>query len=204
MALLLAMPMAAKAAEDKPVETAYYPLKVGNTWTYKAGDTKIVVTVKKLEEVNKQSCARVEAANSNKIDLVEHVAVKDGSDGKPAGVYRYSAAGKMAKDPVCFLFLVKKGETLEPKTDETWQVDTKVGPEELKGSFKSGTVDELKVPAGTYKNVVTVTSQDLKANGQPVSLKYYFAKDVGMIKQVMTVGTAAEVVLELEKFVPAK
>jgi len=55
------------------------------------------------------------------------------------------------------------------------------------------------VPAGTYKDVITSGSDNLDANGQKISFKYYFAKDVGMIKQTIKIQTQ-EVVIELEKF----
>jgi hypothetical protein len=181
-----------RAADDKPLETPYYPLKVGNKWTYKAGDaTKITVQVTKFEEVNKQNLAVLELTGGPaKSALVEKVAVK------ADGVYRYVAADKEVKPELRFL-------ALPPKKDQTWDVMAMVGPEKLKGTFKSGEMDELKVPAGTYKNVVTVTGTEFEANGQKLSMTYYFAKDVGMIKQTIKIG-GTEVVLELEEFVPGK
>jgi hypothetical protein len=93
---------------------------------------------------------------------------------------------------------------LPPKKDETWEVEAKIGAEKLKGTFKSGEVSEdVKVPAGIYKkeNVVTSGSDNLDANGQKISFTYFFAKDVGMIKQTIKIMTQ-EVVIELEKYEP--
>ena len=56
----------------------------------------------------------------------------------------------------------------------------------------------MKVPAGTYKDVY-MTTGECDANGVKMSFTYYFAKDVGMIKQV-TKLPGQVVTLELEKF----
>jgi hypothetical protein len=193
--VVLAATAGARAADDKPEETPYYPLKVGNKWTYKSGEIKITVQVTKFEDVNKQNCAVLEMSGGNiKSPLVEKVAVTT-NDGV-YGVYRYVAAGQEVKPPVLVL-------KLPPKKDDTWKVNSMVGPEKLTGSFMTGEVAELKVLDKTYKNVVTVTGADFDANGQKLSLTYYFAKDVGMIKQTIKVG-GGDVVLELDKFEPGK
>ena len=120
---LLAVPLAllvgpAARAQDKMAETPYYPLKIGNTWTYKIGDTHFTMKVVKYEEVEsegkKQTCARVEMSGSdNKVQAVEHIAVR--LDGKDDGVYRYMFENKKAEPPVRFL-------KLPPKKDDTWEV----------------------------------------------------------------------------------
>jgi hypothetical protein len=188
--LVLALGTAARA-DDKPLETPYYPLKVGNTWTYTVGVNKVTVKVAKFEDVDKQLCARVESTTGGaNPPLVELIAVK------ADGVYRFRAAEQTVEPPVRFL-------ALPPMKDDSWKIDSKVGTEKLKGTFKSGELDELKVGATTYKNVVTVTGDDLDANGQKMSVIYYFAKEVGMIKQTVKIG-GAEVVLELDKFEAGK
>jgi hypothetical protein len=187
--LVLALGTAARAA-DEPQSSPYpyYPLKVGNTWYYKIGETKFEMKVTKFEKVDDQNCARIEMSVSGKVQAVEHVAVKDD------GVYRYKFEDKKAEPPVCFL-------KLPLKKDETWQVTSKIGSESLSGTFKTGTVDEVKVPAGTYKDVWTSSSDNLDANGTKISFTYFFAKDVGMIKQTISIA-GQQVVIELEKFVP--
>jgi hypothetical protein len=190
--LLLVLAPAARAADDLKMaaESPYYPLKVGNTWYYKIGDTKFEMKVTKLEKVDDQTVARIEMSVGGKPQAVEKVGVKDD------GLYRYMFEDKKADPPVRFL-------KLPPKKDETWEVKSTIGAEKLAGTFKSGEVDELKVPAGTYKNVVTSSSDNLDANGTKISFTYYFAKDVGMIKQTITIQQQ-QVVIELEKFEAGK
>src|SRR5438067_555865 len=83
----------ARAADDKLAESPYYPLKVGNTWHYKAGEAKIVFKVAKYEEFEKQLCARLETSVGDKVVAVEHVAVKDD------GVYRHAYSNTKVDPP---------------------------------------------------------------------------------------------------------
>jgi hypothetical protein len=200
LAVALGVPaVATPAADDKPADpatTPYYPLKIGNTWTYKVGDTKVAVTVAKFEKFDDQNCARIESSSAGgKPTLVEHVAVK------ADGLYRYAVADKKVDPPVKIM-------ALPPKKDETWKIDAAIGAESLKGSFKTGEADEVKVPAGTYKDVVTVTGEDIETisgvEKRKLSITYYFAKDVGIIKQRIKLGDGPETVFELEKFEPGK
>ncbi len=192
--VLLAATAAVRGADDKTPETPYYPLKVGNVWTYKIGDTKLTVKVPKFEDVDKQSCARVEMSVGAKVVSFEHVAVK------ADGVYRYATDDNKAEPPLCFLKLpVKQGDE--------WKVASTVGAMgKVTGTFKTGEVaEDLKVAAGTYKkeDVITVTCNDLDAGGMKVKLTYYFAKGVGMVKQTIAIA-GQEIVIELEKYEPAK
>jgi hypothetical protein len=183
--LLLLARAAAGLAQDKMETTSYYPLAVGTSWEYKAGDSRYTLRVTKHEKVGDALCARVEMLMKDKAVSFEHVGVTK------EGVYRYSFEGKEAKPPVLFL-------KLPPKKDETWKVDSKVGGESVKGTFKNTGEEDVKVPAGNYKAVV-VASQDLEANGVKMSVTYYFAEKVGMVKQVVEVS-GQKIVIELEKY----
>jgi hypothetical protein len=182
--LLLAR-AAAGLAQDKMETTPYYPLAVGTSWEYKAGDSRYTLRVTKHEKVGDVLCARVEMIMKDKPVSFEHVGVTK------EGVCRFSFEGKEAKPPVLFL-------KLPPKKDDTWKVDSKVGGESVKGTFKNTGEEDVKVPAGNYKAVV-VASQDLEANGVKMSVTYYFAEKVGMVKQVVEVS-GQKIVIELEKY----
>jgi hypothetical protein len=184
--------LSAPAQESKtPVllSSPYCPLQVGTAWHYKAGDNKFSLRVTKHEDVGKVRCARVELLIDGKTASYEHIAVT------ADGVYRYDFDGKEARPPVLFL-------KLPPKKDVTWKVDSEVGKEKekLKGTFKIGE-DEITVPAGKYK-VITSSAQDLDANNMKLSVIYYFAEKVGMVKQVIDVA-GQKIIIELEKFEPA-
>jgi hypothetical protein len=192
--LLLAFSSSGRTADDKAPETPYFPLKVGDSWTYKMGDTRYTRKVAKFEDVDKQPCALIQTMVGNRMASSERVAVK------ADGVYRYTSDDN--KDtkydpPLCFL-------KLPVKTGESWKVESSVaGAGKVVGTFKTGEVAELKVGDKKYEKVVTVSSDDYDAGGTKIKLTYYFAKDVGIVKQTVSVE-GQEVVMELEKFEAGK
>ena len=191
LALTVMVACASAAADDaKPLETPYYPLKVGNTWAYKAGEIRVSAKVAKWETFENQLCARVETFSGEKLAAVEHVAVKED------GVRRYAYGNQKVDPPLLFL-------KLPAVKDQTWNVASKMQGVEIAGTFTSGIAQEVTVPAGTYKNVYTC-SGDCTANvTTKMSFTYFFAKDVGMIKQIIKTQ-GQEITIELEKFEPGK
>ncbi len=183
------------ATPDLASATPYYPLQVGNTWYYKIADNKYSLKVAKYEKVGDVECARVEMIVEDQVKVVEDITVtKD-------GVARVAYDGKRAEPPLVFL-------KLPFQKDQTWEVNTVVGKtdkspgEKVTGTLKAGEAPKVQVPAGTY-DTITVTSQNLQANGMPLNFTYYFAKGMGMVKQEIDVS-GQKVVIELEKFEPAK
>lgn len=201
VALILALSSFHARAEDKAkgkekaekAETIkasdYYPMAVGNTWNYKLGDMKFSMKITKHEMVDKVLCARVEMIVDNSVKAFEHIGVT------PDGIYRFSYEGKKTEPPVRIL-------KLPPKAGDSWEVNAKVGGEVLKGVLKGGEED-VKVPAGNYPKAVTSTADDFDANGTKMAFKYFFAKDVGMVKQELDVN-GQKAIIELEKFEPGK
>jgi hypothetical protein len=174
--------------------TDYYPLAVGNTWKYRVGENSFTLKVTKQEKVggkDKESgveCARLELIVNGKTTSFEHIAVKGDS------LLRYSHEGKSVNPPIPFL-------KLPPKKGATWDFEAKIDGQPVKGKFVAGE-EVVKVPAGSFKTV-TVTSQDTEVNGVKISLKYYFAEKVGLVKEVIEFA-GERVVIELEKFEAAK
>ncbi len=178
------------SAQDKMTETPYFPLQVGNTWHYKTGDIKFTQKVIKIDTIDGVPCARLETLQADgRTIATEHLSVKDD------GVYRVTLEGKRAEPPVLFL-------KLPPMKGVTWTIESKVGGKTVKCTFKSDE-EEVKVPAGTYQ-AITVSTPDLEVNGQKAACTFYFAKDVGMVKQVIEVTGQKKVEIELEKFEPGK
>jgi hypothetical protein len=183
-------------AQEKMRESPWYPLEVGNTWTYrfgegKLGDVRYTLKVTRHEKIGDVLCARVESTSDGKLNDVEHDSVAED------GIYRQAFNGQKFDKPVCVLKLDKG----EPKKGETWKIDTK-GPERsLTGEVTCDIVDEVKLASGaSYKNVAVVTCKEFDANGLKGSFTYWFAKDVGMIKQEFQHGKSGKFMCELEKF----
>ena len=183
------------SAEPKLEDAVYYPLRVGSQWRYKVGDNKYTLKVAKYEKVGDYNCARVEQMVDDKVVAFEHLALtKD-------GVVRVAYDDRRADPPLLFL-------KLPVKKDQTWTVDSVIGKveknpgERVTATFKEGEVAKVMVPAGTSENVITCSTQDLTVGGQKMSFTYFFAKNVGMIKQEIDVA-GTKVIIDLERYEPA-
>jgi hypothetical protein len=187
---VLLLAAAAAVAQDKPKESPWYPLQVGNTWTYKdSSGGRFTLKVTRHEKIDKVNAAHIELSGADgKALLSEDVGVADD------GVYRYKIGDQKPDKPVLFF-------KLPPKKGETWKVDTKVMGQPLTGTFK---IDEAEIKIGdkTYKTF-TSSSDDLDIAGLKWNVTFYFAENVGLVKQVLKVN-GQEVSLELEKFEPGK
>lgn len=201
VALLLPLPLV--HGQDKAL-TRYFPLEVGKEWRYRkkvVEDDKLlpaepgvvvvrVTGVDDLPEEKKDDKAKkekyqaytLESSTSDKKaankKLIEQVAVL------ADGIYRRSAAGKSITPPLAFL-----------KLSQTWAVEAMTNDTPIKGTFRLGQED-VTVPAGTFPKALTSTADKLQIGEQAMYVKYWFAVDVGMVKQQMRVG-GYEVTLEL-------
>jgi hypothetical protein len=174
----------ASGQEKKDPGSKYYPLKPGTQWTYQIGTVQVTMKVAKIETYEGVLCGLVESSVEGKVVSTEHIS----SDDK--GVYRHSFNAMKASEPLCIL-------KLPPKKDQTWTFDAKIATETVKGTFKSGE-ESVKVPAGMYKATTSFTTA-CELNGMKAEFKYWFAPDVGVVKQTMTIG-GREIVSELAKF----
>ena len=181
--------------QEPTKDSPYYPLKVGNKWTYRftSGSSGTVdVRVAKLEKVGDVMCALLEAkAGSDGTPTTEHVAVQ------ADGVYRYTSEGHKIEPPLRFL-------KLPPKSGDRWEVDSKSAGETVKGTF---TLGEAEVTVGKMTNrkfkAITADTKDMTVGGNKMEQTWWFAPEVGMVKQVYKFADK-EVVLELESFAPGK
>ncbi|MCS6977040.1 MAG: hypothetical protein NZM31_08560 [Gemmatales bacterium] len=172
------------SAQDKP---NYMPLKVGNKWTFKAdfgGQTvELAQKVVKVEKKDGRNVATIEMDFAG-----QTVTEQTGSDER--GVFRYSFQGVPVDPPVQALKLpFKKGES--------WEASYKVQGQEVKATMKSEAEEEVSVPAGKYKALVVATEMDL--GGQKISVRTWFAPNVGIVKQTFDFGGVAGT-SELAKF----
>jgi hypothetical protein len=177
-------------AQDKVGESEYYPLKVGNTWDMKVGDVKITNKVVKHEKIGDLMCALIETSKDGKVIAREHIAIKED------GIYRVTGNDQKAEPELCFLKLPPK-----TKPGESWDVESKIGSQTLKGKFTLGE-EELTVNNTKYKALVA-ESKDFQVSGLDLTTKTWFAPNVGIVKQIVNIG-GKEVKLELEKYELAK
>ncbi len=183
-ALLLAWSPLLSAQEKT---TTYLPLKVGYKWTFKIdlGGQAVDVSQKvvKVEKKDGREVATLETEVGGQT-LAEQMA----SDER--GVFRYSFQGVPVDPPIQALKLpFKKGET--------WEAKFSVQGQEFKSTMKSEAEEEVTVPAGKYKAVIVSSQMDLGA--QQITVKSWFAPNVGIVKQVFDLGGASGT-SELVKF----
>jgi hypothetical protein len=171
-------------AQNTLVDNAYYPFMVNTTWTYKVSDGKqLIMKVTKHEKVGNALCARVESSVDGKVIASEDVGVTS------EGLCRFQVNDSPAMPPLCFLRL--------PPAGTTWKVESKIKDETVKGMFSPGK-EEITVPLGKFQTVTAAS--EMEVNMIKVGTTCYFAKDVGMVKQIVKLGDKQTIILELEKF----
>jgi hypothetical protein len=201
--LMLLIAAAELAAQDKLKETSYYPLNVGTTWYYRAGDSKFTIRVARHEKVGDTLCALLETRRDGKVVGSEHLTVtNDGvyrldltfpqlqSDPKDKAKTARTLVSQSLKPPILIL-------KLPPGKGDSWKVDSKGDGKTFRGSFQIEE-QEITVPAGTYK-AVRIASQDLEVNSLKATITTFYADGVGMAKQIIEMGEA-KIEIELEKF----
>ncbi len=170
----------------------FYPLKAGSKWEYKL--TAGTQTITLINTIDKSEVVKEET------QFVLKSVVKDKNGDKTVGtevlstnrqgVFRHKTNNMESVPPVCIIkYPVKPGES--------WEAEHQIGPQKAKVKVAVGNFQEIQVPAGKYKAIsVTLTTMDM---GQNVTSTYWFANNVGYIKQ--TVDTPkGKVTLELEKY----
>ncbi len=186
--VLSAVASTAMAQDAKTLgKSEYFPLAVGTSWEYKTSEGKVVSQIVKHEEIGGVMCARLEATTTDNKKTSEYLRITND------GVYRVQANDQNITPPLRFL-------KLPLKSGDKWQVESKVLGKTLKGEFVVST-GEVNVPAGKYSDVIICKADDFTVDGQNLSHTYYFAKGVGIVKQVIKFA-GQEITLELEKFTP--
>jgi len=175
-----------KDAAPGATGSEYYPLKVKSKWVYKTNDQTVEIEVASAEKDG----FKLETKVNGKTVAAEVVEVKQD------GVYRVSVKGDKIDPPIKFL-------SLPVKKDADWNVNSKVGTQTVKGKFTiKSEAEKVKVPAGEY-DTVFVDGPDFDIAGTKTAIKYYFAKNVGVVKLSYEIqGTSS--VLELKEFSEAK
>jgi hypothetical protein len=195
-------------AQDATKQTLY-PLKEGNKWTYTTGKDKetIEVTVKGKEKVGTDEAYELVTSRNGTVEATEQVVVK--TEKGQVGVYRVKVGGVTVTPPLCFLKIpARKGDKYE-KVDP-WEVSSFLGPmggEKIEGKFTlSETEIEVKVKdkkEPEKKKAFKVSGEDMKANGQNLSLAYWFVENIGLVRQEATLA-GVKVKLELSDYTLAK
>jgi hypothetical protein len=190
VAVVLANPV---SAGDKQTRTNYYPLKEGTKWHYRVelpglGMETFIVHVAKIEKIDGVALARLETSKQGQVLATEHLTSND------RGVYRHRFNGQVAGKPVC---LIKYPVT----PGEKWEDETEFGGQKVKMAIRVGKEEEVSVPAGKFKTIPVHIEAEVM--GMTVTTTYWFAANVGYIKQVADLA-GQKMTMELEKLEEAK
>ena len=204
--LVATAPVMSQTASTHP----FYPLNIGDRWTYRVIDLKspktkldskkkVEVEVERQEPYMRKNEKDPKAPAETKIGFIlkstsggkttrDHVIVLDN------GIHRIHAAGTPITPPLLFFKApLNKGDK--------WECNSTSGNTTIKGMF-SWKVERINVPAGAF-DTVAVSFTNNKAGEDRVEIDYWFAEKVGMVKQRVR-EKDREIALELERYEPAK
>ncbi len=207
------LPLFAQAPSQSP----FYPLNVGDRWTYRVldlkappgksdGKKKVVVEVERQEKFTR------------KVEKDGKVVLEDGKplmDTRVGFILKSTSGGKTTRDHVIVMddgiHRIHAADTpITPplnffkhplKPGETWECNSTSGNITIKGVF-SWRSEPVAVPFGKMNTLVVSFTNNL-ANEKRVEIDYWFAEKIGMVKQRVREKNR-EIALELEQYEPAK
>jgi hypothetical protein len=189
LAVLLGNPARGDDKDPSKGGAEYFPVHENSVWTYKAQGKTFTTRVVSVEKAEDEVRVKLETRRDKDLVATETYGVSK------EGVFRRRFADKDIKPPLQLL-------RFPLKANDSWPFDSKVADQDTKGSFKVEEAKGIKVPAGSY-DTYSVTSKNLTIDSQPVVVTYYFAKGVGLVKQVVDIG-GSKTELELEKYEEGK
>lgn len=190
-AILFGGALLAQPPKDAAQADGYFPLKKGTKWTYKVGDNLVEVVVVKVDKVGGEEHYQVDTLVGKEPKVTEVYVVK------ADGVYRTKV-----KDDKLDPFV--KVLALPVKKDATWEVNSKVGNQTVKGTMKvMGDKEKVTTPAGEFTTVF-VEGKDMDVAGATTTVRLWFAKDRGIVKEEFVLQTKEVVKLELSKYEEGK
>ena len=195
MLVLLIVLIAAAAPEQE----LYFPTRAGATWTYSTPDREFVRTVTKVES---KDGARIVSVSS----------VRDDGTAVPHEVVSVSERGLVQLEQPIVRLNVEGGSTdhiqaRKPPLDllrlpsmpgNSWEYSTP----DRKLSFKAGKPERVKTPAGEFQAIPVELVCNL-TGGPTAHARYWYARDVGVVKWTSRVGGTEQVVV-LKSFSPGK
>jgi hypothetical protein len=169
----------------------YFPLKKDTKWVYKVGDNLVEVKVAKVDKVGGE--------DQYQFDTVV------GKDPKTSEVYVVRADGvyraKVREDKLEPFIKVL---ALPVKKDASWDINSKLGTQTIKGTMKvKNDKEEVTTPAGKFSTVY-VEGENLDIAGTKTTVRIWFAKDRGIVKEEFLILNGERVLLELKEFTEAK
>lgn len=172
---------------DEITSLPYYPISKGMFWEYRGNNTLRTVHVLKIIRLKGAPCAVVQTKEKGKGTTVEYVHTNS------AGVFVVATGKNYLSSPIPLL-------KLPLKTDNHWEfkIRPKNRKEVLQARYLVEPEETVKVPMGEY-TAIPVRGEVYNKGQRVQTLYYWFAKDVGIIKQQLETQDSS-VVYELVSF----
>jgi len=162
----------------------YYPLKVGNTWTYRIDEQRTLEM--KVDKIDAGEATIVTVAAGRQV-------AKDTIKVQADGIYRTKINDLAITPPIKIL-------ALPPTKDATWDINSKVQDKAIVGKMTVKDVKEkLKLKDGKEYECVFVDGPDFKVDGSATKMKIWFAAGKGIVKLTYETNQQ-EATLELADF----
>lgn len=201
----------------------FYPLKVGNRWTYVASGSTSAKDPQKKADKGKDADASKKVVIE--VERAEDYVRKDMKDGKPIEekfpgfILKLTSGDRVARQHVAILAdgvhrISENDRTITPpllilkfglkNVGQSWDWDSKTETTPIRGTCTIGSED-VRVPYkdGTPLQTLTVTFSNKKAGDDRQEITTWFVREIGMVKQQIRMKNHNRV-LELIRFEPAK
>jgi hypothetical protein len=189
-AVLFGGVLLAQPPKDAQAE-GYFPLKTGARWTYKVGDNDVTVKVVKVEKVNNEDQYQVDTFVGK--EKMGEAKTSEWYVVRADGVYRTKVKDDKLDPYVKVL-------PLPVKKDATWDINSKLGTQTIKGTMKVVSDKEKLKIQGTDYETVFVEGKDLDIAGAKTTIRIWLAKDRGIVKEELLLQGGEKVLLELKDY----
>ncbi len=169
----------------KTKSTPYYPLEVGNVWVYQGPGHNRRVKVSRKEVVDGIPCSLVETYIDEKLVFSEHYFSNE------KGVFVMKSGDVKFSDPWPIL-------KLPPAPNRAWPITFRKGNQVTKQTSLILRETKVKVPLGSFAAIPVEVEVEAE-NGRGHVVKYWFAKGIGIVKQVKYLQ-GKKVVYDLKQF----
>ena len=199
--LLIVGPIIGQERKPTLYTSPLFPLQVGSKWLYVGNEPKdrITVTVDRMEAVKRRATIsgidRSEAietfilkTTTGDKSLLEQVMVTDDA------IYRFATAGKEIVPPLKIM-------KTKPAVGDSWMCESLTENVTIKGQFVIEQEDVTLPKLGVVRAWVSKT-RDFTVGDQKLEAAYWFAPNIGIVKQHLKVGKF-EMRTTLEEFKPA-
>jgi hypothetical protein len=193
VSMLLAWASASSAQVPEPL--AFYPLKVGQKWTYQVTDLKapqqapdakrnVVIEVEREEPYVRPKMTTKDGKELEEKKFTGYI-LKSTSGGKVTrdhvvamedGIYRVHAAETQISPPLPF---IKWPNIFQAKA---WEANATSGNTTIKATF-TPKLEDVKLNTGEATKLLTVSYRDHQPGGDRVEIDYYFLPGIGMYQQ---------------------